>query len=175
MSNLIRMVYVSTTTRPVNKDSGGVQVDVGRILLQARKNNPARQIGGVLYFDNNYFFQCLEGEQQEVNQVFQKIMSDPRHTDIQTISVKHIQQRMFSNWSMKYVALEDRVRDFLSENGFAAFNPYQFNDAMIEKMLTLFVATRDKTALPDQSYDRQPVKQKSGFISRLLGRKAEAA
>lgn len=175
MSNLIRMVYVSTSTNPVGSSDSGIQKDVGRILLQARKNNPPRQIGGVLYCSNNYFFQCLEGEQNEVNQIFQKIMQDPRHRDIQALSVKHIEQRLFSNWSMKYVALEDRVSDLLNEHGFDSFQPYQFNEEMINKMLGIFDAVEDRTSLPDQNYDELRDKKQSGLFNRLFRRFKQAA
>jgi len=56
MNPLIRLIYASESTNPANAEYGGIQVDVGRILMQARKNNPRHQIGGVLYCSNNYFF-----------------------------------------------------------------------------------------------------------------------
>jgi hypothetical protein len=168
------MVYVSTTTKPVNSDSGTLQVDVGRILMQARKNNPTDKIGGVLYFSNNYYFQCLEGDQEAVNKLYNKILNDPRHENVQTVSVKLVSNRMFANWSMKYVAPEYNIERLLKENGFTIFNPYVFNEEMIEKMLALFAKTEDQTGDADQNYAKtDDVKDKQGFFSRLLkGRKA---
>lgn len=172
MSNLLRMVYVSTAANPVDDTAGKVQVDVGRILMQSRKNNPQIEVGGVLYFSNNYFFQCLEGEQAVVNQLYQKISADSRHIDIQTLTVKHIKQRRFANWSMKYVASKDRVSQVLKKYGMAEFNPYEFDDGMIEEVLGLFTDEVDKTSAPDQNYSNQvkPVTdKKKGFFARLFG------
>lgn len=174
MSKLIRMIYVSTATNPVITNEG-VQVDIGRILLQARKNNPPKKVGGVLYFSNNYFFQCLEGEQDEVNTVFQKIITDPRHSNVQTVSVKHIEERMFATWSMKYVALEDNVSEMLKASGFDSFEPYDFNDAMLDKMLSMFTSTPDKSAKPDQNYNKPAQTNEKGLISRLFNRLKIAA
>ncbi len=175
MSNLIRMVYVSTTSNPVKPGDGSVQKDIGRILMQARKNNPKDEIGGVLYFRDNYFFQCLEGEQAAVNQLYNTIADDPRHKNVQSVSVKRIQQRQFANWSMKYVALEDNVTRLLKANGYAAFTPYKFDDDMIDKMLGLFTTALDQTSRPDQNYNAtKDNEEKQGLFSRLFNRKQAA-
>ena len=174
MSNLIRLVYASTATNPGNTDLGMIQVDVGRILMQSRKNNPRQQIGGVLYFSNNYFFQCLEGSQEAVNQLYNKIAEDPRHTNVQSLSVKRISERYFTNWSMKYVAVEESVKKLILDNGYNRFNPYDFNDSLIESMLRLFVVAKDPSGIRDQHYDRyaQQHKPKQSWLSRLFHRKS---
>ncbi|WP_455209135.1 BLUF domain-containing protein [Kaarinaea lacus] len=176
MSPLIRLIYVSESTNPANQDYGGIQVDVGRILMQSRKNNPRSQIGGVLYFSNNYFFQCLEGRQDVVNQLYNKIAEDPRHENVQTISVKRVNERYFSNWSMKYVALEENVRKLLKDNGYNTFEPYEFDDAMIDKLLKLFVIAKDFNGSSDQNYDATIIsKRKPGFLKRLFRRRRTEA
>lgn len=174
MSNLVRMVYVSTTTNPVDPARGGIPRDVGRVLMQSRKNNPARQIGGVLYFNNNFYFQCLEGEQQDVDRLYKKIAADPRHTRVQTILVKRIKQRLFADWSMKYVALEHQVGRILQQHGHATFNPYIFSEAMIEQMLGLFTTTEDGTGQPDQQYGQRNKTARPPWWSRIFGRRQAA-
>jgi len=175
MSNLLRMVYVSTSTNPINTTDGNVHKDIGRILMQSRKNNPKQHIGGVLYFSNNYFFQCLEGEQEVVNNLYQKLSTDPRHNNVQSISVKRITKRQFGNWSMKYVALKDNVTRLLEKNGMAEFNPYEFDDDMIAEMLSLFTTEVDNTSSPDQNYERKiPNKENTGFFSKLFSRSKAA-
>ena len=59
MSSLIRLIYVSRANFEPAKESGGIEPTVARILMQSRRNNPKEQIGGVLYFGDGYFFQCL--------------------------------------------------------------------------------------------------------------------
>jgi len=175
MSNLLRMVYVSTSTNPINTIDGNVHKDIGRILMQSRKHNPKKLIGGVLYFSNNYFFQCLEGEQDVVNNLYQKISTDPRHKNVQSISVKRINKRQFGNWSMKYVALKDNVTRLLDKKGMTDFNPYKFDDEMIDEMLSLFTTEVDNTSSPDQNYDSGKLKKESkGFFSRLFNRSKAA-
>ena len=175
MNNLLRVVYVSKSTTPINDIDRGVHKDIGRILMQSRKNNPKYQIGGVLYFSNNYFFQCLEGEKKAVISLLQKIAKDPRHMDVQTISVKYTNKRLFEDWSMKYVALQDNVTRLLNKNGMKSFNPYNFNDDMIKKMLKLFTNEVDTTSRSDQKYsENDSNKSTTGFFSRLFN-KSKAA
>lgn len=174
MSNLVRMVYVSTTTNPVDPGRGGIPRDVGRVLMQSRKNNPARQIGGVLYFNNNFYFQCLEGEQQHVDQLYKKIAADPRHTRVQTILVERIKQRQFADWSMKYVALEHQVGRILQQHGHATFNPYIFSEAMIEQMLGLFIVAEDRSGVPDRPGSQHVTTVRRRWWSRLFNRRAAA-
>ena len=172
MSNLIRLIYASKSTNPTEENYGGIQVDVGRILMQARNNNPKHQIGGVLYFGNNHFFQCLEGGQDVVNELYNTITEDPRHKNVQSLSVKRISRRYFSNWSMKYVALEDDVTKLLREHGYNSFMPYDFDDELIEKMLKLFVIANDFSGTADQNYDITKIPQrKPGFLSKLFRRR----
>ena len=177
MTPLIRLIYASESTNPANQDYGGIQVDVGRILMQSRKNNPLHQIGGVLYFSNNYFFQCLEGRQDVVNQLYNKIAEDPRHENVQSLSIKRINERYFTNWSMKYVALEENVAKLLKAYGYDTFTPHEFDDEFVDKLLRLFVITKDFDGAADQNYDSTNIpKRKPGFLKRLFSRrKAELA
>lgn len=54
----------------------------------------------------NFFFQILEGEDQDIDRVMSRIRQDPRHRDVLILKAEHgIQDRLFSKWSMKTVRL----------------------------------------------------------------------
>ncbi len=170
MSNLIRLVYVSTSTSPIKVVDGAVHSDIGRILMQSRKNNPKQKIGGVLYFSNNCFFQCLEGEEDLVNELYQKISTDPRHENLKRILVKDISKRQFGDWSMKYVALKDNVTGLLEKKGMSVFDPYVFDENMVDEMLSLFITGVDSTP-PDQNNNNASIKNKTkGLFSKLFSK-----
>jgi len=169
MSSLVRIVYASTAANPSSPTDSGINHDVGRILMQSRKDNREKQIGGVLYFSNDYFFQCLEGDSAAVNALFNKISQDPRHTDVRSLSVKPVEKRLFSDWSMKYVALQDDVNRLLEANHFKMFEPYEFSDALIDQMLELFVIANDPTA-KDEPVSKQKTSKKSSWPGRVLKR-----
>jgi len=142
--NLVRFVYVSAATPEFNE-----QLDMGRILQASRRNNPSEEIGGVLYYGHGYFFQCLEGDRRKVNALYRRLLSDPRHKDVDVISVKPIPFRSFVDWSMKYVPVEDDVERLLKQRGFKRFEPYDFDDATVDALVNLFAGANDPTGGPD--------------------------
>lgn len=155
MSGLIRLVYASRANFKSSPALQGIEPTVARILMQSRKNNPRQKIGGVLYYGNGYFFQCLEGESDAVNRLISKLRQDERHRDLEIVKLSQVRQRLFSNWSMKYIALESDVRDLLARFGVKQFDPYQFSDEVIDGMVALF-SKISGNGQPDQNYIDQP-------------------
>lgn len=133
-SSLYRLTYVSTATFNQNP-KGGIESEVARILLQSRRNNPKSGLGGVLHYGNGYFFQCLEGPERQVKAVYQKIGQDSRHKDAQILTQGPIDARLFIDWSMKYLALEEDLNRLLASWGQKEFNPYDMNEEMIDQLL----------------------------------------
>ena len=146
------MTYCSTATFDSREQSAGVEKEVARILMQSRRNNPKLEIGGVLHYGNGYFFQTLEGNRKHVNERYEKIATDSRHRDVELLSVKPVSERLFPDWSMKYVAVEARIRELLEANGLQRFEPYSFDEAFCERLIRCFVeqpdATREQSAQP---------------------------
>lgn len=137
MSQLIQLVYASRTTFMVSRDFKGIDPTVGRILLQSRKNNKRSELGGVLYFGEGNFFQCLEGDAALVDVLYQKILVDPRHQDLKKLSRKNVEQRSFASWDMKFVPLEEPMGHLLKARGYQRFDPHSFDAAMVESVLSL--------------------------------------
>ncbi|MEE4194881.1 MAG: BLUF domain-containing protein [Anaerolineae bacterium] len=92
---LYRLIYKSASTRPFTSDFVKSLEDV------SKTNNTALDVTGVLVSTKSGFLQVLEGEQKNVNAVYNKICIDPRHSDIELISYDRISQRAFPDWSMK--------------------------------------------------------------------------
>lgn len=128
MQKLIQLVYISRSTFVPEKLTGGIQPNIARILLKSRTNNEKNGLVGVLYFGDNNFFQCLEGEQTAVETLYEKLLLDPRHKDLKTIVKKPIDELSFTNWSMKYVPLEQKMMSMLNAKGYKKFDPYTFDD-----------------------------------------------
>ena len=171
MSDLIRLVYASRANFQPASGGSGIEPTVARILLQSRRNNPRQEIGGVLYYGNGYFFQCLEGRRDLVNALSQKIMRDERHRDFQILKVNPVETRLFSDWSMKYIPLEASVDELLRRHGETEFNPYLFDDRLLDDMIQLFSRLPDPASAPDQNYAEVPSgDRRPGFWSRLKRR-----
>ena len=97
---LVRLLYASRATAPI--DDGVIQ----NILAQSRKNNPDDGITGVLCVcQGGVYMQALEGGREKVNQLYAKIVSDPRHTDVTILAYDEITERRFPSWNMGRVEL----------------------------------------------------------------------
>lgn len=154
---LIRLTYCSTATFDSKEKTAGVEHEVARILMESRRNNPRKEIGGVLHYGNGYFFQALEGRRKDVNERYEKIVKDERHRDVELLAVHPVSERLFPDWSMKYVAVETRISDLLDQHGKTQFEPYEFDEAFCAKLIQCFVEQPDATAQPKtQPGNRQP-------------------
>ena len=84
---------------------------VPEIVKKSRVNNKKLEIKGLLLFDGLNFCQYIEGPQDHIQQIIEKILSDVRHTDI----VHHYMgeapknNRRFNDWNMAYVLLDDDI------------------------------------------------------------------
>lgn len=135
--SLIRLAYASEATfepAPVEK---GIEPNVSRILLASRRNNPKWGLVGGLYYGDNRFFQYLEGEEKEVYRLFETLCQDPRHRNITKLLDEPLNQRTFTNWSMKYVPKADDVNRFLGQHEMTDFSPHTFDRTMTEQMIAL--------------------------------------
>ncbi|MHA7880586.1 MAG: BLUF domain-containing protein [Saccharospirillum sp.] len=163
----VQLTYASEANFSSNQ-RGGVETEVARILLQSRRNNPKDRLGGVLHYGNGYFFQCLEGERDKVTAAYERIATDPRHTRVQMLGMNTVQRRRFTDWSMKYVALDSDIQALLAQHNLKAFDPYAFNSEVIDQLIDLFAGASDdeRYAPANPGY----TKTKPSWWARLLGK-----
>jgi hypothetical protein len=96
----------------------GLSMDeVNRLATSSSARNHARDISGWLSYDRVCFFQCLEGEASVIDELFGKILADPRHRDIVTISNRPIARRNFKGWAMNFAAGINSPDTVVSING----------------------------------------------------------
>lgn len=128
---MIRLCYASTR----NESANDLIEDLNDILNTARDFNSKNNVFGVLYYANNLFFQCLEGERSTVLELFHSIRNDSRHKDIIEFKIVEIDQISVMNWSMKYVQKCSKVEIFFNRLGYDLFTP----SALTEDNLDLFL------------------------------------
>lgn len=113
MERLMHFVYNSTSLKNIKVS------DVEQILLISRCNNLKQNITGILLWDNNNFFQVLEGPTSNVVPLITKIKQDARHQNVVQIINETIPRRLFENWSMGCANISDL--NFLSFEGLNDF------------------------------------------------------
>ena len=90
---LIRLAYASEATFKALPLEKGVEPHVAQILMTSRKNNPRKGLVGGLYYEDNRFFQYLEGEKQALYQLYDKIEGDDRHKNVKILIDEPLDER----------------------------------------------------------------------------------
>ena len=86
------------------------------ILAASQRNNAKLGVTGYLHFEDGMFMQYLEGPAAALQTLYQRIVLDPRHCDVEQLGYGPTNQCLFRRWSMGFS--DDHVasfRDFLNE------------------------------------------------------------
>ena len=96
---LVRLLYVSRAVSPDNDEA------IHAILAAARQHNLNNGITGILCYGGGVFVQAIEGGRQAVNRLYNHIIEDPRHQDVELLHYEEITERRFGGWTMGQVNL----------------------------------------------------------------------
>ncbi len=98
--DLVHCIYCSATTNPVV-----TRAELDNVLAQARTNNAALGLTGMLLFHEGTFFQVLEGDRSVVEALYAKIARDVRHCRVTRLIIEPIEKRAFAQWTMGFSAI----------------------------------------------------------------------
>ncbi|MFN2328040.1 MAG: BLUF domain-containing protein [Chromatocurvus sp.] len=114
---LYHLAYVSTLVAPMPSE------DVVELLRVARACNEIRGVTGLLLLRGDSFFQVLEGREDDVHAIFERVVADSRHHRIEVLFEEPLVEREFADWQMGFVELDgvdvselEGVSDFLSRD-----------------------------------------------------------
>ena len=103
-----RIIYISKLTTPISCE------EIESIGVVSSRNNSRINITGILVFFEKMFFQIIEGDDEKVDELYKKIGNDKRHHDILRLKTEYdIKERLFPNWNMKTINLDNNVDDLL--------------------------------------------------------------
>ena len=97
------LVYVSLSNQEMTEK------DLKNLLKGARAEMKTLDITGMLLFRDGFFMQALEGEEDRIDALFDRISKDSRHRDVTTVYKKPIKQRAFPDWTMGFSRMDDAV------------------------------------------------------------------
>ncbi|MDO8826377.1 MAG: BLUF domain-containing protein [Methylophaga sp.] len=95
--SLLRILYSSKTHARLS------ETDLTKLLLQSRENNQRVNVNGILCYNHTDFIQVLEGPENTVINLYQKILKDDRHHECKLINISLSNKYIFKNWSMGYI------------------------------------------------------------------------
>jgi hypothetical protein len=81
------------------------------ILTVSRAANEQAGITGLLLYKEGSFMQFLEGVEQTVRELLERITLDPRHYNVAMLQEGVLDERIFPDWSMGFRMLDDGVKD----------------------------------------------------------------
>lgn len=105
---LIEFSYISKAAKPFTS------LELVQLFDHAFKFNEAHGITGVLFYENQYFAQIIEGAQTNISSLWKKIRNDSRHEIIRELDVQSLEKRNFPMWSMRFFGA-DRIAKYIPE------------------------------------------------------------
>jgi hypothetical protein len=98
---VIHLVYVSAA---VELFTSGQLAD---LLERSRANNSSIGVTGLLLYKGGNFMQALEGAEEAVLPLFERIVRDPRHHGVIQLIRAPLAERQFGDWAMAFGDLND--------------------------------------------------------------------
>jgi hypothetical protein len=139
MESLIHCIYSSAARQALDSN------DLRALLDQARRNNSARGVTGMLLYVDQSFFQVLEGAEAAVDAIYERIKVDSRHHKLTRIIREPISRRAFGEWTMGFAHISELdlanltgVNDFFSKNSITS----TIDSGRAKKLLSAFAAGR---------------------------------
>lgn len=92
-----RLVYVSRAREDLSME------DMEAILKTARAFNSAHDVTGALFFNGSSFLQVLEGGVTDLDEIYERVLEDDRHTDLRKLEEVKSDVRVFPDWAMHLI------------------------------------------------------------------------
>jgi hypothetical protein len=108
MQEMYRITYVSKSE--ITGDLHAIKQQVESILSSAMQNNPELGITGALLYSGGYFCQVIEGEEDNIEELYETIQMDARHSEVTILNYEAVDDRIFTNWAMAFAGIEDELK-----------------------------------------------------------------
>ena len=94
LAPVYRLAYVSRASSLFQPE------DLQKINEQSSLRNAEADITGILIVDSGKIMQILEGREDRVRALFERIAQDPRHESVKQVAGNERSQRLLHCWSM---------------------------------------------------------------------------
>ena len=115
---MLSLLYVSISVNLLSDE------ELLNILKISRENNTSLDVTGLLLYKGGNFMQVLEGPDEVVNSLYEKIKIDTRHKDVTVLSKEQIPARQFPGWEMAFQNLDNPA--IKNEPGYSQFLQDEF-------------------------------------------------
>ncbi len=121
---LAQLIYASEASAPMRIG------DIEGILKDARRKNRLLDLTGMLLFDRQFFLQVIEGEPQQLSDLYARLVSDSRHKRLKILQFDEVTERRFGDWSMGFAGASlANQQVYLQHGATRLFDPYHLSAA----------------------------------------------
>ncbi len=85
--------------------------EIIRMLNRSKRRNKKHGVTGCIFYHNNHFIQLIEGEENEIHQLYDNIKEDDRHSQVELLLEKKSNERSMLDWSMAYYDLSGKLAE----------------------------------------------------------------
>lgn len=93
---MFQLIYVSMACEPFSQER------LRRLLKTSRANNADKDVTGMLLYKNDSFMQALEGPEDDVRALYDRICEDERHENVRMLMAAPVDERSFPDWAMGF-------------------------------------------------------------------------
>ena len=148
--NIVRLTYASRLKKPLGHAA------LENIMNVSRRNNRKLGVTGALCSSPRGFLQILEGPANAVNELYNRIVRDTRHSAVTLLEYAPIPYRDFANWSMAYVRADEiahvLLRKFSTRH---VFDPFEMGPVQARGFLMAVAQERADFLAKQQNAIRQ--------------------
>ena len=119
-TSMYQLVYISRITS-TGLSSPSTLNDISECSLE---RNRADDITGILCYGNGYFLQCVEGSEQALTNLKNRLLVDERHKELKILDFSEITERRFASWSLRSITLERWMNKDSELKKLMPFKPY---------------------------------------------------
>ena len=131
-----RIIYFSSATHLLTDN------ELQLLLEKSRLKNSQNDITGVLIHIDGDVIQVLEGEKEKIQNLYELIKLDPRHSTIIKVFDNEVPSRMFENWSMGFS--QESIENVRKNNNFSSLSMSELKENK-GNIVTVFLETFIKT------------------------------
>lgn len=106
---ILRLTYLSKPTKPFT------DADFDDIESKSVKANNERDVTGLLVVNEDRILQILEGREEAVRELYNKIEADSRHTVVKLVCAVEDEVRLLMTWNMVVRGLNGTPPDLLDQ------------------------------------------------------------
>lgn len=102
---LTSLLYRSRATAPLAPSA------LRQLVDNASERNRRAKISGALFYENGDILQWIEGDRQDVSDLFDAVKADPRHENVEVLSAGPVAERSFGDWGMRLFERREALPD----------------------------------------------------------------